>query len=388
MHLDMELDKELEKELLQLNANNAIAGPVTTSLREILSQLTKDRLNFIAANCELAGRSKLKKKELADALVERITKVSEVRSALLKADLQEWELISALLEAPFVQDNMIFPTAYLFLMDKGLVFSFLEQDKLYVVMPEEVKAVYEKLDQKAFLAERNATQLVLQYIEAAANLYGICPVEKLIAIINDQNDVNLTEEQFDRIHLSVSDKALTWDIQKGLIFSDGLEGDGVEEYEAFLESVKDKPYYIPAKEELLRYASSVYYEETPELEALQSYIVRQLRKPERLAEALVDDIQLACAMEEPLDVVMEEFERREIRLNKKQLEGVIPLLIAVNNTTRMWSNRGFTPSELSAKASRRASDGNVIPMPAASSKIGRNDPCPCGSGKKHKKCCM
>ena len=21
-------------------------------------------------------------------------------------------------------------------------------------------------------------------------------------------------------------------------------------------------------------------------------------------------------------------------------------------------------------------------------KIGRNDPCPCGSGKKHKKCCM
>lgn len=21
-------------------------------------------------------------------------------------------------------------------------------------------------------------------------------------------------------------------------------------------------------------------------------------------------------------------------------------------------------------------------------KIGRNDPCPCGSGKKHKKCCL
>ncbi|MCB9338662.1 MAG: SEC-C domain-containing protein [Lewinellaceae bacterium] len=22
------------------------------------------------------------------------------------------------------------------------------------------------------------------------------------------------------------------------------------------------------------------------------------------------------------------------------------------------------------------------------SKVGRNDPCPCGSGKKYKKCCM
>ena len=25
--------------------------------------------------------------------------------------------------------------------------------------------------------------------------------------------------------------------------------------------------------------------------------------------------------------------------------------------------------------------------PVASSKLGRNDPCPCGSGKKYKKCC-
>jgi preprotein translocase subunit SecA len=27
------------------------------------------------------------------------------------------------------------------------------------------------------------------------------------------------------------------------------------------------------------------------------------------------------------------------------------------------------------------------PEPARSEKIGRNDPCPCGSGKKYKKCC-
>ena len=25
---------------------------------------------------------------------------------------------------------------------------------------------------------------------------------------------------------------------------------------------------------------------------------------------------------------------------------------------------------------------------AASAKVGRNDPCPCGSGKKYKKCCL
>ena len=31
--------------------------------------------------------------------------------------------------------------------------------------------------------------------------------------------------------------------------------------------------------------------------------------------------------------------------------------------------------------------GSVVRKPAVSKKVGRNDPCPCGSGKKYKKCC-
>ena len=34
-----------------------------------------------------------------------------------------------------------------------------------------------------------------------------------------------------------------------------------------------------------------------------------------------------------------------------------------------------------------ASDKSVVRKPAVSKKVGRNDPCPCGSGKKYKKCC-
>ncbi|WP_219834950.1 YecA family protein [Paenibacillus sp. R14(2021)] len=382
------MDLDLEKEMLQLNVNNAIKGTVVTSLKGILARLTKDRLNFIAANCALAGRSKLKKQELADALYERITNAVQVRSTFLTAETQEWEFVNRLLQAPYIQDNAVFADAYLFLMDKGLVFSFLEQDKLFFVMPEEVKAAYKQLDQKSFREERGVSQLVLRYTEAAANLYGICPVQKLIEIINDQNGSSLTEEQFNRIRLSVTDKVLTWDVQRGFLFSDGLDGESLDDYEAFLESVKDKPYYIPPKEELLRYAEIDYFEMTPQLEALKGYIMQQLGKGERLAEAIVDDIQLVCSMEEPLSVIMEEFENRKIRLSKKQLQDIMPLIINVNNTTRMWSNRGFTPAELRPAPSPSTNTGNVVQFPSASSKIGRNEPCPCGSGKKHKKCCL
>jgi hypothetical protein len=35
-----------------------------------------------------------------------------------------------------------------------------------------------------------------------------------------------------------------------------------------------------------------------------------------------------------------------------------------------------------------AASGKPKPITRPGSKIGRNDPCPCGSGKKYKKCCM
>ena len=36
----------------------------------------------------------------------------------------------------------------------------------------------------------------------------------------------------------------------------------------------------------------------------------------------------------------------------------------------------------------QASSGKAKPIVNAGAKLGRNDPCPCGSGKKYKKCCM
>jgi hypothetical protein len=35
-----------------------------------------------------------------------------------------------------------------------------------------------------------------------------------------------------------------------------------------------------------------------------------------------------------------------------------------------------------------AAAGRSPPIRSAGSKLGRNDPCPCGSGRKYKKCCM
>lgn len=54
------------------------------------------------------------------------------------------------------------------------------------------------------------------------------------------------------------------------------------------------------------------------------------------------------------------------------------------NNLRLRTNNGWTPEELSANPTVAAPTTPVIRKQPV---VGRNEPCPCGSGKKYKKCC-
>jgi len=56
---------------------------------------------------------------------------------------------------------------------------------------------------------------------------------------------------------------------------------------------------------------------------------------------------------------------------------------AVAMVPRWEEGRGEGPLGAPAAAPAR-----VEPRVAGGQKVGRNDPCPCGSGKKYKKCCL
>lgn len=106
----------------------------------------------------------------------------------------------------------------------------------------------------------------------------------------------------------------------------------------------------------------------------------------------------------PGEVVQENIERIGAeKVNSANMRLLLNLTIKAYNNTRMICNRGYTPNEL-AEMSRMPGDklafglgqkdfggaGNFCPSVSntnSAKKTGRNDPCPCGSGKKYKKCC-
>jgi len=98
--------------------------------------------------------------------------------------------------------------------------------------------------------------------------------------------------------------------------------------------------------------------------------------------------------------------------SKRRVEELGEYLKILYNNTHHWILKGNTPNKVSSRETKTAADGddsvseisrknNIVNLsefrkikrddrqPKNSSKeVGRNDPCPCGSGKKYKKCCM
>ncbi|GGF93794.1 YecA family protein [Paenibacillus aceti] len=385
------------KALEATNIQHAIIGDAMSSLPDILHNLTKTRLAALASVYKVPGRSKMKKGELADKLLECITDKEVLKSTLLMARAEEWKLFKSFVEEAVVQDNYVPYGYYAYWLDHGLVISYFSDSKLYLLVPDEVKSVYAELEASSFRSVLDRYQLVFRYISAAANFYGAIKPDKLVEIFNEQNEEEITVQELTSFYEQFSGRDQLFRMYRGyLIVEDLVYSDDAAEFKRLLKSMKGKSYYVPEKDELLKYSNGLYYEMTPQLTALRSYIIKELCQDADIVDDLIDVIQLDCSLESPIQEIMHEFKIRKIEFDSlEQVQMVTYLVTEAYNHTRLASNGGYTPLERRA-ISKELESGYRPAVPpfraqvknqVISKKIGRNDPCPCGSGLKYKKCC-
>lgn len=367
--------------LEQTNIQHAIVGEMNSSLNEIMRGLNKTRISALAKVYNISGRSKMKKDELAQALQEQMTNPAILRSALLILDAEEWAVFESVNASPYVQDNFVPYGYYHLLMELGLVFTYFNDNKLYLVMPDEIKNTFKQVNTNEFKQARSRQSLVLEYIEALTNLYGVYTSDKLLEIFNDQNvSEPLSMQELNDYLEHFLSRQQKFALESGYLVDSGLAYDDEEgELEQLLQKIQGKTYYVPDKAELLKYADDSYFEITPQLTELGNYVLTHMSDDAEMVEYLIDDVQFAASLELPMQELLYEFEKRNlIFANKKQAEQVVKLIKDVCNHTRLWSNCGHTPIEL------KPSTGDSMKIVK---KVGRNEPCPCGSGLKYKKCC-
>ena len=73
-------------------------------------------------------------------------------------------------------------------------------------------------------------------------------------------------------------------------------------------------------------------------------------------------------------------------INKNVVYSVFKIRVAQSAAASLMERRGLSMSAPAKNSSNGAVAGGAVVSKVAEKKVGRNEPCPCGSGKKYKKC--
>lgn len=220
------------------------------------------------------------------------------------------------------------------------------------------------------------------YAEAAVNLYGIIRRSELAEIFNGQNIDQTTADEIRIILLPNVLKFGAYGFYKDYVVHNVILRDF--DWVKYLEGQQaDKPRYTPVKEEFLRFAQEDCADnkhwsnvKTFMLETF-GYKADVLRGFAEIRNYILNSNGIG-----ELGSILEKYSlvfQSEARAKK-----FFDLLMTAKNNTRIWENKGHTPNEMGKIFAKKRSKEPIIHKPK---KVGPNQPCPCGSGKKYKKCC-
>ena len=180
-----------------------------------------------------------------------------------------------------------------------------------------------------------------------------------MGLLTDSHDLRYTDEELksvdkDALRQELLDRALSLYHGKDALFAavEGMKPDAMREIEKviLLENVDRKWMdHLDAMEDLKEYIGLNAY-------AQRDPVAMYRIQGADLFDQMVDDIKE--------DTV-------------RQILSVVP---RVQKVERVQVAKPLTEGFAGGK-------GSIVRKPAVSKKVGRNDPCPCGSGKKYKKCC-
>ena len=342
-------------QMAERNRRLAREGEPVFSLAGILAQKTET---------ERAELSRLAGTEDLAAWLQHPDHLTMLLDALPAAD---FALFSKAAEAPFLQEDQVFLPMHGGLIHFALMQPYLYGDKLYLVIPTELRALWSDIKRTGFPERKRRKDLIDSYAQACVKLYGVLPLDEFFSILKQRGGENHTQE-VEELLSSLADGTY-YVIEDQLLLYAGLDA---KEAASYLSAREGLPPYLPVHEKLLRLGDGDYYDVFHELELWRLELEEGFRtagkeSPDRMAMDFVDTLYAILRTElqdtehtalfAAFDIVPDEIRIRRIK-----------------DKTRLWCLYGNTPEELLQMIQK----GELRPQV--------NGPCPCGSGKKYKKC--
>lgn len=412
-------------------------------LREYLEEYTREQLLDQARRFELRKCSGLRKAALIDRIVGCFCTEEMLRTRLTCLTKEQMVLFRKACDTP--QDISLNEIMDGMQLCRYWLGDFEASTDRFCVF-EDVAKIFGRIDDEAFRTEQRKKGWMMKCIQFFANYYGIAPVE-IIYELYTLKIKDTIDEMIDMLWgmpMDIVESCIfpmnsfgmqDWPKDNPLYSSKGLliyipilEN---EEFDYLLNRQMDKKFYIPSIQQIEEICRIGYEASSPAYKKLETFFMRKMDMPYEDAVSWCLQVWAnSCEGGSPIDALNKISERDIVFKDEKQMEEFVGLLIDAHNNTRLKENRGHKPNELALRkfaggmptivpgSSHAAAilkdaepklkalgipvdlEGNAETITTAvypngldgkavkvEKKVYPNDPCPCGSGKKYKKCC-
>ena len=363
------------------------------TVKDFLMSYRKEDLLSIAGELGLHCKG-MDQEEIAAKVSAEVLKPEVMKANFLVADDQEvLAFESAVQRKCFHVAEGEWDTLQ-WLNDMGYLVSYNDD---YAEVPAEVAVAYSEINTPEFQTLRSQVNWMRDCFVMVSYLYVSAPAKTVYQMFSQRKGFDIGYEKFIELYHEIPEKACICQlVDDQLILKSALINNIYKDIER---RQGGRKFYIPSVDEVLDYSKNGYPTKSASYQKLGKFLMDEMKVSDAVKDQALFFIYKECSMDGRMSAIMENLGQKGIQFNDEQLEKFTKLIMDANNNTRMLEFRGYTPNEISGAVwpfatgkPHTAMPNSFVPtaapmQPASTRKIYPNDPCPCGSGKKYKKCC-
>lgn len=344
------------------------------ALEYYLNHLTKDELVKIGSKNSTRGLTNLKKADI----VEKINKVilNNTNSLLEKLDIEAYNYIKEFIKSKGIKDIKKEDIDIIeYLKDRGIAYIALKDDKAQVISP---KNILGKIESELKIDFEKKSKLNTEIIKVAAGLcytFGVFKIEDICKLINKYFEEELSELEIANLLNIGAELGYEYIITKDYIYHTYIQD--LETTIKAIEANKDLKEVRVDKVSLLKIGKKNYFEDNKEFKNLEKLLAYLFGMEKDILNEELEFINVAIKNDMEVDQVCEEFLASYEIKDELERAFIKDEVKKAALSVGKWSLKGNTLKEVEGKRK------TIV----VEEKIGRNDPCICGSNKKYKKCC-
>lgn len=367
-------------------------------LLDYLKAYSKDELVRAASQLCIA-HSKLSKEALTEKLYNEMLKPETLAT---RFSLMPGENIKAFEAALTKECFLATPKEVELLMPFIMMGCIVNYSDNAMEVPPEIRALYNEINTEEFQAKRQKLSWLLDCEEAFSILHVVAPVEIFHKMYSQKRGFKVSLEEFRALFDEIPTNFNQCVIRgERIILKDVLQD---KFYEKLEDSQKKFDFYIPTPKEITALAEARYLRDEPAYKALYKFLREELKQPSLYAHLWCYEAYNTFNSGETVPKLLEAIkqkneglaqaghpEKQLLFIEQEQENRFKALAVkACEEGTRMYCLRGHTLAECDLRLVAEPAQGvqgSNDRVGTKAKKVYPNDPCPCGSGKKYKKCC-